>query len=278
MIMVTSPINGPAQISNIKLDNIYLSGDTSFLKVKTVASLIINQVTVIDTGPESSDDVENILIDLTEISSSVNGAYQISNIVANQSQITLVSISNSNQVKTISQSIAISNILYTNGYYEFANDIISTGTITSSGQFYVSFTNLTFSDIVFVRNANLLNFKHQSPNEFLVKDMTVSNVTAAGVLIQAFDVFMTNRPVKVKFQNLLATGINSEFKSFIQLQTGADIQIVDSSFEYMSTLESGAVIKAGSSKAIANIYDSSFTNNTAVEAPVFVTEKESVVR
>ena len=78
--MVTSPINGPIQISDIKLDNIYLSGDTSFLKVKTVASLIINQVTVIDTGPESSDDVESILIDLTEISSSVINSVQTSRV------------------------------------------------------------------------------------------------------------------------------------------------------------------------------------------------------
>ena len=80
IIMMTSPINGPTQISNIKLDNIYLNDITSFLKVKAVASLIINQVTVIDTGPESSDDVESILIDLTEISSSVINSVQTSRV------------------------------------------------------------------------------------------------------------------------------------------------------------------------------------------------------
>ena len=62
------------------------------------------------------------------------------------------------------------------------------------------------------------------------------------------------------------------------LNEGANLEIRNTSFNQISCIESGGIIYSSYQNTITSIYDSSFTNSTAVKAALFLIEDGSVIR
>ena len=75
-----------------------------------------------------------------------------------------------------------------------------------------------------------------------------------------------------------AQNIDGQFESLISLEEGAEIEIIESTFSFISNVIGGSVLHAGYKNAIAEIYDSVFSNNTSTEGGVFLTQSESVIK
>jgi hypothetical protein len=252
-----------------------INDETSILKFGAIYDLNLTGITLYNTAPVNSGD-KNTLIDLSTISSSVDSIYTITNVNVTNSEVTLVHIDNTYQSKTISQKIAVSNVLYQDSYFEFSNDLLVTQNVKSLNVFEVQFSNITFKNLNFDKGGNLMLLQHQSPNKFLFSDLTITNVTYGGISIQMSDKQVSDQ-VLVKFINFVASKIDAKFRSFIQLNTGANLEVHNSEFFNIGNLRTGAVLNAGNQKAVASFHNCNFYNNTAIEAAVFVAEEESLI-
>jgi len=264
--------------TNITLDDVYFEDGTTLMKVSSFSDIVIDGLTATKVRSQSSDDGDSRLIDLSELATTIDSTCVISNVNIQESGVTVLQVSNSNQLKSISQSITVSNVVVSNSYFEFSDDLFVTGSVRSNNQFTMIFTNVTFSNIEFDKGGNLFLLQHQSPDQFLIQHITVTNVTSGGIDVSVFDQNSLNNKVRIQISNMTAHNIDSKFRSFIQINQGADLEIRNSTFYAMSNLESGAVLFAGNRRAIANIHDSKFFNITSVEGAVFTVEDESVVR
>ena len=87
-----------------------------------------------------------------------------------------------------------------------------------------------------------------------------------------------SRKTKVLIQNSEFQLIDTNFESVIELNEGADLEIRNSIFNQISTLGEGAIIYAGYQETETRIYDSSFTNNTAVKASLFDIDESGSIK
>ena len=89
-----------------------------------------------------------------------------------------------------------------------------------------------------------------------------------------------NLPYKtnVLIQNGNFENVNSNTESIFLLNEGANLEIRNSSFNQISCVESGGIIYSSYQTTVTSIYDSSFTNSTAVKAALFLIEDGSVIR
>jgi hypothetical protein len=252
-----------------------INDETSILKFGAIYDLNLTGITLYNTAPVNSGD-KSTLIDLSTISSSVDSIYTITNVNVTKSEVTLVHIDNTYQSKTINQTITVSNVLYQDSYFEFSNDLLVTQNVKSSNVFEVQFSNIIFKNLNFDKGGNLMRLQHQSPNEFLFSDLTITNITYGGISIQMSDKQVSDQ-VLVKFINVVASAIDAKFRSFIQLNTGANLEVHNSEFYNIGNLRTGAVLNAGNQKAVASLHNCNFYNNTAIEAAVFVAEEESLI-
>ena len=77
--------------------------------------------------------------------------------------------------------------------------------------------------------------------------------------------------------NITVDNINSQFDSFIALQTGAVLSISNSSFTNTNCYEAGSVLFAGTQLTLTTIMNTIFENNTALLGGVMYIEQQSVV-
>jgi hypothetical protein len=227
--------------------------------------------------PDTTADT-NLLINLNDISSTVNSTISFSKITVTNSTIPLLKIANSNQSKTISQQISFGGISYRNCTFAFAKNLIHLESIKSDGAFVVNFSDLVFEGIIFQQFGNLLYLQHQANEEVQISNSVFSDIYFAGIAAESFDKNSLDKRTLIRMSNITAHNINGVSGSFIQIFEGVTLTVTDSSFYYITNYGSGGVISAGYQAAVADIFDSEFYNNTSVEGGVFVAESKSVVK
>ena len=132
-------------------------------------------------------------------------------------------------------------------------------------------------NITFEQGGNLMLFQQQMDTPLVLSNSEISDILYGGITVKSFD--LTNGEVKTKLtiENMTAEHCDGQFMSLINLEEGAEIEVYDSSFSFISNNFEGAVLLAGYRQAIADIYDSEFFNNTSIEGGVIMTKDESHV-
>jgi hypothetical protein len=123
-----------------------------------------------------------------------------------------------------------------------------------------------------------MNFQHQLSLGIQVNNVDIYNVTHAGIHVESTDFFRFNIDTKIKFSNISASLCDLKTTSLFVLKEGANIQVYDSTFSFISNTLYGSVAYAGYQKAVGEFYNSEFKNNTSVGGGVFLTEEVSVIR
>ena len=115
-------------------------------------------------------------------------------------------------------------------------------------------------------------------NQIVMSDSYATNVTGGSILIEAFNKNNLVLPASVRLINFTTNEINALYSSFILINEGGYLDILNSNFQNVMSYESGSVISAGYQKSTTNIYSSTFKYNSAINAGVFSIQSESVVK
>lgn len=155
-------------------------------------------------------------------------------------------------------------------------DLISFTAISTTDNYSIMLMNLLFENVEFELKGNLLNLNHLMAQPVQVIGSTFTNLTKGRININSFST-NTNLSTSVSIINSVASDINMEFGSFIYLETGADLLVVNSNFTGISSLQDGAVLRASSDATTTTITGSLFSENTAIKGSVFFVESQSYI-
>ena len=195
---------GEINISNTLFKNISIGDSTSFFKLAQAQTLTVNSLEFIDCNPFDSNDVSNLLINLEEISSQVDGNITFNNLSVRNATLAVLKISNLLQSKDIVQNIIFNDIEIRDSDYFFTTRVITTNNIKSNNSFKMIFNRLIMENLSFKTPSDIMLFNHQCEQALEINDSIINNVTLGIIEISEEDSLYEIKPL-VKISNLTAT-------------------------------------------------------------------------
>ena len=264
-------------VSNSVFKNLQMKTGNVIISAGPVDGIEIRNITFTNITGVTPSNVANTFIEIASIDVASNNPYLIESINIYNSSSRLLILDKVINSPTSTKYFMINNILYTNGVIEYNNDLVILGDLETQVDFIISFTNITFSNLIFERGGNMLYFQQQLKNSVLVNNILFYNITGGSITIESANLQNLTTPTKVTFTNLTANMLNGNYHSFINIFTGGSLEINNSSFSNIFNIQSGAVIYAGYTNSTTTIRNSVFTNNTSLKGGVFNIEYKSVI-
>ena len=237
----------------------------------------INNITCIDVNGQYVSDTTNyiLIIDIINLNSATNSS--ISNIFIQSSTANLLKMQSVVGSTVTPVYMNFQNITYRDSYIKLKQSFIIFSNVESQEQFYTVFDLVTFNNLTFRSGGYLMDFGHQTLTQVVVSNLVFTNVFAGTIHLEASYKVLPYK-TNVLVQNGKFENVNSNTESIFLLNEGANLEIRNSSFNQISCTETGGVIYSSYQFTITNIYDSSFTNSSAVKASLFLIEDGGVIR
>ena len=264
-------------MSNSIFNNVKVGTSNKFFSTSFVNMLSITNWTFTSIDSTSKFDENNVIISIENLNLVNSMSSQIKDIFV-QSSISFLKFDSVTGTLQSPINFSIANIVFINSTLNRDTSIISFGKLETAENIMYSFTNLTFKNISFNGNGDLIKFQHQfSTNFIIVSYSTFSGITGGDIYLEAANKNNPNMKTKVKLQSCTFSDINDNYNSLIVVKEGGELQIDNWAFTNISSYESGSVVFAGYQKALVTITSSNFTNNFAIIGGVFNVESESLI-
>ena len=263
--------------TNMYFINVYIGNNNRMLSTGEFNSITINNITFVDTFDQYSTDSNNymLIFDAVNLNNAINST--ITDIYVKTSRVNFYKMENVAGSTLNPIYMTFKNITYQDCNLRFKESLITFSNVETQEQFYVIFDQFTFTNITFISGGYLMNFGHQSLTQVIISNLYFTSIYAGSIHLEA-----NNKNLSYKTNVLIQNGnfenINSNTESIFLLNEGANLEIRNSSFNQISCIESGGIIYSSYQNTITSIYDSSFTNSTAVKAALFLIEDGSVIR
>ena len=264
-------------VSNSVFENLQMKTGNVIIITGPVDGIEISNITFTNITGVTPTNVVNTLFEITSIDVASKNPYLIESINIYNSSSRLLMLDKVINSPNSTKYLLINNILYTNGIIEYNTNLVILGDLETQVDFIISFTNITFSNLIFGRGGNMLYFQQQIKNSVLFNNILFYNITGGSITIESANLQNLTTPTKVTFTNLTANMLNGNYHSFINILTGGSLEINNSSFANIFNIQSGAVIYAGYTNSTTTIRNSVFTNNTSLKGGVFNIEYNSVI-
>ena len=265
-------------LTNSIFRNITVTSGISLINIDSSITLNFNNITFSDVHGDSSNSVNSYGVLLTNFDLSGDQNSTITNIKMSNSLIGFLSFYSVSNSPPDTRLLSINNVEYLNWDFKSKYDLIVFGGIVTSENFQIQLSNIIFQNVSFYFGGNLIYFESQIANQIVMSDSYATNVTGGSILIEAFYKNNLALPASVKLINFTTNEINALYSSFILINEGGYLDILNSNFQNVMSYESGSVISAGYQKSTTNIYNSTFKYNSAINAGVFSIQFESVVK
>ena len=257
--------------TNMYFTYVYIGNNNRMLSTGKFKSITISNITFIDTFDQYSTDSKNymLIFDVVNLNNAINST--ITDIYVKTSRVNFYKIENVYGSTLNPIYMTFQNITYRDCYLRFKESLITFSNVDTQEQFYIIFDEFTFTNITFNSGGYLMNFGHQTLTQVVISNLIITDIYAGTIHLKAINL---NLPYKtnVLIQNGNFENVNSNTDSIFLLNEGANLEIRNSSFNQISCVNSGCIIYSSYQNTITSIYDSSFTNNTAVKAALFLIE------
>jgi hypothetical protein len=202
----------------------------------------------------------------------------VNDIVIEESTIVFLEINDLIGKTSVPVFMNFTNIAYRNCNFEYDEHLIEFTKMEMQEDINIFLTNFAFSNLTFQRGGSLIEFSQQLANPVTFVSLTVKDVYQGLFHLEASNKLNLAYSTKVKIINSSFESINSHDYSFIELNQGGNLEIINSTFNQISSIENGAVIYAGYQETIVKIYNSRFTNCTAITGALFHASDQSVIK
>ena len=257
-------------IENCYFNGVYQDDYNNLFAIGSVGEILFNNNTFIG--------ISNSILSINKIDLSLNMNSQLSNLQISNSSATIIIFGNFINPTASVQTILVENITVFNWEISSNIDLITTERISSTTSVNMIFNNFKFSGIKFANKGNLLLLKHNMPQEIIISNLILTNLTSALITADSTGSDGTISVMHSKFINWIFDQINNQFSSLINTKNKAVIEITNSSFSNIYSYEEGAILFAGQDKTSVTFSNWAFQNNSSVQGTIFVIESESVVR
>ena len=264
-------------IFDVNVDNVTTDTDGSIINIQQATILQASQLSFTNIHSYSSDSTNNYMMEIVSMDLSATYPSTLQNISVSDFTTGVLKIQTltgnlSDNNMLLIQDFTISDSNLTNSI-----DLITLKSLMTHESYSIVFSNMVFQNLNFLQGANLLNFEHLTSNPVELKDSKFFDIEGGKINVQSFTSNLANLSTSLTMTNITVDYINSQFDSFITLQTGAIVSISDSSFTNTNCYEEGSVLFAGTEYTQTTIENTIFENNTALLGAVMFIEQQSVV-
>jgi hypothetical protein len=263
---------------NSSFMTVSIGSENSLISLDSLSELNLESVNFAKITPETSQDDTPLILDFVSLNASKATDLLINNVIVSESDVAFLYLDKIVDYEGISKTFTISNFQYTNSYFSYKNNILTFTGMEYDTDFTITLSDIKFTNVSFYSTGNLLLLEQQLKNELLIPNLYARDIKNGHIYIETYSPTGTLLPTKVKFTNLTTDYINIGFRSFITVYESAEVSIYNSTIQYWFTTEEGGVLRAGSQRAIVNIYNSVFQFNSAIKGGVFYVESTSVIK
>ena len=222
------------QIAEVMIDNVSIDTDGSIFKIElaTVLQLCQLNFTSIKSSTSSSNNNYMIMIDALELDASFPSLIQ--NVSVSNSTVGLLHAETVTGNLSENNLFSIQDIHISDCYVENNIDMITLTLLSTYDPYAIIFSNMIFSNLEFKQGGNILNFEYLLTIPVQIMNSEFRNITGGKISVKSFTSNIADLSTNVVMSNITVDDINSQFDSFITLQTGAVLSISDSSFTNMN--------------------------------------------
>ena len=267
-------------VQNIHFENITMKDSTTLLGYRALANINITGITgnKLIKSDDESDTSTLLRYYYTNTSTSVNSVQTFNDILIDDSTVTFLDLTKSDYSTAVTQSLVLTNFTYQNHQSESSSDLFKIYNLATAGSYTIELNDITFSNLTFNKESKLMHLQHQLDTSLVINNLKVSDIKFAGITIESFRLNEFSNSTRVIINNMTAFNVDGKSRSLININTGANVEIVDSVFYYVGNYDKGAVMYAGKESAVATFRSSTFYNNTSVEGGVFSSDSQSNIK
>ena len=265
-------------LTNSNFKNLTISSGVSLINLDSTTILNLDNINFSNIMGDSTDSVDSYAILLSRLSLAGIENSTIKRLSLTNSLIGLFYFYSISDSPPESRLLSIDDITISNwDFYSFYN-LIAFGGIITSEDFQIMISEISYQNISFYFSGNLLYYQSQMINQILINNLFARNISGGSISVEAFDKNNLELSASIRCVNITTDSINAGYSSFILINEGGFLDIINSNFQKIMSYESGSVLSAGYQKSTTNIYNSTFQYNSAINAGVFQVKSESVVK
>ncbi|CAI2379456.1 unnamed protein product [Moneuplotes crassus] len=266
------------QLKHSNFENVKVGTSNSIIVAQDVSTLEFENCTFTSITSSIPNDEDNLIFNIQNLDLDSAENSTISVITVRSSQISFLSFNSIQGILSSAVHIGFSSLTFEDCAFTSSISMLSLGGLETKEEISFSFTGLTYQNISFISQGNLMKFQHQMNTPVAITNSTFTNISAGNIHIESANKNNQELTTRVAFSSCTFSQIDDNYGSLMEVYEGARVTIEDSNFQEIYTLEEGAVIFAGNRKAQIEIRNSTFRENSAVTGGVFNIESSSVIK
>ena len=163
-------------IINSQFSDITVGSDNYLISLDTLYGFNIQNCNFTQIVSTIQGDNSNKIINLVSLNASQTVDLLIDNIVVERSELSFFVLDRISDAENTSKTFNISNAQFLNSQYNSSNDIITFTKMEEDINFTIYLHNISFSNITFEVNGNLLLFEQQLKNQLIIQNIDVSDI------------------------------------------------------------------------------------------------------
>ena len=217
-------------ISGFSGENLITHIDSSILKIDQATILQASDFSFNNLSSYNSDSSNNHMISIIAIDLAASFPSVIQDVSVQNSGIGLLQIQVFRNNYTENNMLAVQNVQISNCESQNKIDLITLTSLSTYDPYAIVFSNLIFENLNFQQGTNLISFSHLLSVPVQIINSTFRNISGAKISVESSTTEFANLYTPVQLQNLTGENIEAKFDSFIELSSGARLNILDSSF------------------------------------------------
>ena len=217
-------------VSGFSAQNITSDTDSSVLKIDQATILQASDFSFSNIISYNADSSNNYMISIIAIDLAASFPSVIQDVSVQHSGIGLLQIQVFRNNYTDNNMLTMQNVQISDCESQNIIDLITLTSLSTYDPYAIMFSNFVFQNLNFVQGTNLINFRHLLSVPIRMVDSTMRNISGAKITVESFTSELTGLYTELQLNNFTGDSINAEFDSFIELYTGAIVNISESSF------------------------------------------------
>ena len=213
------------EINNSVINDINITSSDHIIESGQIKSLLFNNIIVSNVKLNDNINADGAILYVSTLDLNSELDSVIQNIVIDNSQISFLSFGSLINESPISKSISLTNVSLTNAYYESNRALMSTDGFERNTDIHMIMSDLSFSNISFLHNGRLIEFKHQLPTYLTVTNSYFNNLNAAVLSVESSNLQNTDLKTLVQINNTVFNSINGQSNSFINVNEGGWLEV-----------------------------------------------------
>lgn len=100
----------------------------------------------------------------------------------------------------------------------------------TTDNYMINILDLNFENLTFSQGGNLFNFRHLLPSPVVIANSTFLNLVGASIYSKSYTTNIPGLYTMLVLSNITVDNLDMMYGSFITLETGSILTIVDSTF------------------------------------------------